>query len=375
MNRPVFTSSSTSSPLQNEALIPGFRPTRVSLATLHASAIGDLAHHILGDTFMTHSRARVPRRTSIIARALATCLALVLALAGPTSMPAAAATSASIKGTGQGESKPFTLSAGVYQLDFSYSGNATRAPFSSMLMHQGGDLTTELLEATSTKESTRRIFNLEKSETFHVYVHADDGVSWKGSVKKLKSPAAKPGASLSGTGLDDSALFTLNKGTYKISTSYSKNYNANGVYPFYLYMLCADGGGLMVMDDHDTSGSAADKISISQPVSCWFSSDSAPEAKWKVKIEKHLSSAPTPKISGSAKVGTTLTAKAGTWKPSSVKLSYQWQRNGKDIKGATKSKYKLTKSDKGKKITVKVTGKKSGYKTTSKTSKASSKVK
>jgi hypothetical protein len=76
----------------------------------------------------------------------------------------------------------------------------------------------------------------------------------------------------------------------------------------------------------------------------------------------------TPKISGTAKVGATLKAKPGTWKPAAVKLKYQWLRGGKPIEGATKSTYKLVKADKGKKITVTVTGSASGYATESKTS-------
>ncbi|MDR1791012.1 MAG: WD40 repeat domain-containing protein, partial [Propionibacteriaceae bacterium] len=77
---------------------------------------------------------------------------------------------------------------------------------------------------------------------------------------------------------------------------------------------------------------------------------------------------PAPIISGTGKVGSTLTAKAGTWKPA-VKKAYQWYRNGKAIKGATKSTYKLVKADAGKKITVKLTATKAGYKTVAKTSK------
>ncbi|MBK7821191.1 MAG: CHAP domain-containing protein [Tessaracoccus sp.] len=87
-----------------------------------------------------------------------------------------------------------------------------------------------------------------------------------------------------------------------------------------------------------------------------------------------LSATPKPKISGTAKVGKKLTVKAGVWKPVTVKLSYRWLRNGKAVKGATKSTYKLKKADKGKKITVKVTGKKSGYTTASKVSAATRKV-
>lgn len=71
--------------------------------------------------------------------------------------------------------------------------------------------------------------------------------------------------------------------------------------------------------------------------------------------------APVPAIRGTAKVGTTLTAVSGSWGPSPVKVTYRWYRSGKAIKKATKPSYTLTKSDKGKKITVKVTGTKAGY--------------
>ena len=83
----------------------------------------------------------------------------------------------------------------------------------------------------------------------------------------------------------------------------------------------------------------------------------------------------TPTVSGTAKVGKTLTAKVKTWSPKPSKLTYQWLRSGSVIAGATKSTYKLTAADKGKKMTVKVTGTKSGYTTVSKTSKATSTIK
>lgn len=80
-----------------------------------------------------------------------------------------------------------------------------------------------------------------------------------------------------------------------------------------------------------------------------------------------------PKVTGAVKVGKKLTAKPGTWKPSGVRLSYQWLRSGKAIK-ATKSVYKPAKGDKGKKTLVKVTGKKAGYTSKSSVSKATKKV-
>lgn len=86
-------------------------------------------------------------------------------------------------------------------------------------------------------------------------------------------------------------------------------------------------------------------------------------------------SAPKPKITGTTAVGKTLTAKPGTWKPSTATLTYQWYRSGKKISGATAATYTLTKSDLGKKMTVKVTGKQAEYKTATVTSKATKKVK
>jgi hypothetical protein len=70
-----------------------------------------------------------------------------------------------------------------------------------------------------------------------------------------------------------------------------------------------------------------------------------------------------PSITGTAKVGKKLTAVKGTWSPAPASYSYQWQRGGKNISKATKSVYKLTKKDKGKKVRVKVTVKKAGYAT------------
>ena len=89
-----------------------------------------------------------------------------------------------------------------------------------------------------------------------------------------------------------------------------------------------------------------------------------------VTVKKQLTSTSTPTISGTKKVGKTLKASVKAWAPAKVTLKYQWLRDGKAISKATKSSYKLTKSDAGKKISVKVTGSKSGYTSVSKTSKS-----
>lgn len=70
--------------------------------------------------------------------------------------------------------------------------------------------------------------------------------------------------------------------------------------------------------------------------------------------------APTPTISGTARVGKPLTAVAGSW-TSGTTLTYQWSANGTRIAGATSATFTPTTAQRGKKITVAVTGKKSGY--------------
>lgn len=75
-----------------------------------------------------------------------------------------------------------------------------------------------------------------------------------------------------------------------------------------------------------------------------------------------------PKISGTKKVGYTLTAKPGIASPQATSYSYQWYRDGKAIKGATKKTYKLRSADEGSDMAVKVTAKRTHYSRTSRTS-------
>ena len=87
-----------------------------------------------------------------------------------------------------------------------------------------------------------------------------------------------------------------------------------------------------------------------------------------------LSPTPTPTISGTAKVGYTLTAHPGTWGPPPVTTHYQWRANGAAISGATATTYPVAPAYLGKKITVTLTGTKTGYTTAAKTSAATATV-
>lgn len=82
----------------------------------------------------------------------------------------------------------------------------------------------------------------------------------------------------------------------------------------------------------------------------------------------------TPTISGTARVGDTLTVQPGTWGPGTIPLTYQWYRSAKAIKGATGSTYVLTADDADQTITVKATSATPAFVAQSRTSKATAKV-
>lgn len=68
-----------------------------------------------------------------------------------------------------------------------------------------------------------------------------------------------------------------------------------------------------------------------------------------------------PVISGTPKVGDTLTANPGTWAPDGVTFTYQWKSNGAPIPGATASTYVLTGAEANDTVVVVVTGSAPGF--------------
>ncbi|MEE9964291.1 MAG: lamin tail domain-containing protein [Propionicimonas sp.] len=66
-------------------------------------------------------------------------------------------------------------------------------------------------------------------------------------------------------------------------------------------------------------------------------------------------------ISGTARVGSVLSARTSGWTPGGVRLSYQWYANGAAISRATGTRLTVASTMAGKRITVKVTGALAGY--------------
>ncbi|MBM7026976.1 hypothetical protein JS515_14765, partial [Clavibacter sp. DM3] len=96
---------------------------------------------------------------------------------------------------------------------------------------------------------------------------------------------------------------------------------------------------------------------------------SEPTAAVPVPVVAEFAAAPTPTIAGTARVGFTLTARAGTWTPWPT-FSYAWTRDGVLIAGQTGATYRVTEADQGAALAVTVTGTKTGYATTPVTSDA-----
>ncbi|WP_426309287.1 hypothetical protein [Cellulosimicrobium sp. E-16] len=96
---------------------------------------------------------------------------------------------------------------------------------------------------------------------------------------------------------------------------------------------------------------------------------SAPTAK----VVAGVLTAPTPVVSGTARVGSRLTAAAGSW-TAGTRLAYQWSVGGARVTGATGATFTPRVADRGKTVTVTVTGTNAGYTTRAVTSKATAKV-
>jgi hypothetical protein len=82
-----------------------------------------------------------------------------------------------------------------------------------------------------------------------------------------------------------------------------------------------------------------------------------------------------PTITGRASVGRRLRlASKGTWNAAGHSYRYQWLRNGKAVRGASKTSYRLTKKDRRQRISVRVTARRSGYPIVSATSVRTSRI-
>ncbi|MCR6713228.1 MAG: endo-1,4-beta-xylanase [Demequina sp.] len=116
-----------------------------------------------------------------------------------------------------------------------------------------------------------------------------------------------------------------------------------------------------------TAADAGKKISIRVTSVIAGYADATKTSAQTSVVLKAFTKTSTPKITGTVKVGSKLTATLSAWSPK-ASFKYQWYSNGKAIKGATKSTFTPTRSQAGTTVTVMVTGSKSGYLAVSKIS-------
>lgn len=162
------------------------------------------------------------------------------------------------------------------------------------------------------------------------------------------------------------------KGTTRVGSTLSASAASTLVAAHYSYQWYRDGdpivgatGPALALAPADLGKSFRSTTTGSLAGYVW-SAESQPTPKVAVGILKKTTS---PKVKGkSFRVGRTVSASKGSWSPSPSSYSYRWLRSGKSISGATKSTYKLTSKDRGKRISVRVTVRKAGYATTSATS-------
>ncbi|WP_317230793.1 sialate O-acetylesterase [Clavibacter sp. MX14-G9D] len=86
--------------------------------------------------------------------------------------------------------------------------------------------------------------------------------------------------------------------------------------------------------------------------------------------DEPFAAAPAPAITGTASVGSTLTAETAAWTPAATTLTYVWKRNGVVVPGRTAATYVPAPRDAGSQVTVTVTGSAAGSAPTSRTSAA-----
>lgn len=134
----------------------------------------------------------------------------------------------------------------------------------------------------------------------------------------------------------------------------------------------------------DEAGSGIEKLAASsQPATLVMTSERQPGHRSPVVTVRvvptrpqapvlDFDAAPAPTISGTAAVGSILTAHPGTWHPTPSSFTYQWYRSSNPIPSATQSTYTLTTLDKGPdaEVSVRVTARAHGITTATRVSAA-----
>ncbi|MGB0102328.1 MAG: hypothetical protein WBP61_18765 [Nocardioides sp.] len=100
----------------------------------------------------------------------------------------------------------------------------------------------------------------------------------------------------------------------------------------------ADAGHTIVVRMFASRAGYNEGLSVSEPV-----------------LIQAVSATRIPKVAGKAQLGSALRATTGSWNQPVSGYAYQWTRSGRPIAGADRATYRVTRSDLGKKVGVRVT--------------------
>lgn len=219
--------------------------------------------------------------------------------------------------------------------------------------------TTGVISGTPTATGTKQFTITATNE------HGSASRAFSLQVVASKSFTTAPKPTISGTKAVGATL-TAKPGTWKPSgASFSYQWNRGGV------PIAGATGATYVVTEDDRGPGAALTVSVTATKS-GYKDKTVTSAAFVVPAPFEATTTVITGFTESSEVGSTLTASTTQWEPAPTKstLKYQWYRGATKIKDATKATYKLTKSDAGTQLTVRVTGGKSGYVTTTSTSAA-----
>lgn len=205
--------------------------------------------------------------------------------------------------------------------------------------------------------------------TFTARVRARNQLGW-GDWTNASAPVAYIPAPLSGSTPTISGTvkvgqtLTANPGAWTTGTTFAYQWLAGGL------AVSGATGSTLVLGQGQAGKAIAVRVTGSKTGYVTASKTSAATSA----VAKGSLVGVAPTITGTVRVGSTLTADPGSWSPAPVTLSYQWYGSGVVITGATLSTYALTTADLGKTITVRAAASKSGYNYTYKTSAATASV-
>lgn len=205
--------------------------------------------------------------------------------------------------------------------------------------------------------------------TYTACVRARNQLGWgewttpSAPVTYTLAPMASSTPTISGT-VKVGETLTANPGAWTPETTLSYRWMADGV------AVSGGSGSTLVLSPLHAGKAITVRVAGSKPGYVTASKTSGATAA----VAKGTLVGAVPTITGTARVGATLTASAGSWSPAPVALTYQWYRSGVAITGATASTYMLVTDDLGKTITVKTTARKTGYNVSSKTSRPTAAV-